>query len=615
MSGLTFGNAEPRAAHDWSVVAAFEQQARKHAERPAIVAAEEALTYRELNTAANGVAERMLANSAGARQPIATLFPLGTANIVSFMAVLKTGAAAVPMDPHWSFETLRYVAQQCSAGVILASEEQTGLARSVAQPSQQVISLPRRLDYRRGHDPGVDIAPDDPAVILFTSGSTGRPKGVVDSHRNLLHEVLRLTEGLALTAQDRQSLLRANCAGAVSDICSALLNGATLVPCDVMVDGSAGIERWLATGRPTVWRSTPSLFRAVYGRLAADVSVASPRIVFLCGEPATGSDLELWRAHSTDACALVNCFGATEAATVSLGFFHRHGAPVTGLLPVGRCVRDMEVLIEDVQGRVVDGACEGELLIRSRFLAHGYLNDPIRTAQSFIGAAGSSEPRVYRTGDLGLRSADGELTVLGRRRWQPASGGPSVDLAVIEAALLTRSEIEEVAAVIRSEVGGDQLMVCVSSQLETSEVTEILRGVLVGLVEGRRVAVLLSTMPGLPRTASGKVDRAALQGAAPFGGVLVVTAAQDPLEQAVPACHESSACELTIMNIWREVLDLEVSGIHDNFFDLGGQSVQAAQVISRLESVYGIKVSFRQFFAAPTIAGLAALFIAASNPD
>ncbi len=610
-----FGNPDLRASYDLSVATAFEQRALHHAEQAAIVAADEALTYRELNAAANGIAERLLANPAGTRLPIATLLSLGVANIVGFMAVLKTGAAAVPLDPHWSLEILRHVAEQCGAGVILASEDQTELARSVMQPWQQIISLPCRLAPGSTHNPDVIVAPDDPAVILFTSGSTGRPKGVVDSHRNLLHEVFRLTEGLALTAQDRQSLLRANCAGAVSDICTALLNGATLLPYDVTMDGFAGVERWLETVRPTIWRSTPSLFRSVYGRLATGVSVASPRIVFLCGEPATGSDLELWRAHSTDECALVNCFGATEAATVSLGFFHRHAAPVTGLLPVGRCVTDMEVLIEDAQGRLVEGAAEGELLVRSRFLAHGYLNDSLRTAQCFIGDVGSSEPRVYRTGDIGLRCADGELTVLGRRRWQPGSRGPAVDLAVVEAALLTRWEIEEAAAVIRSEVGGDQLMVCIASPIETSELTDILRGVLGGVTKGQQVTVLLSRFPSLPRTASGKLDRVKLQGTAPFGGFPVVISEGDALEQTVSAVFELSPDELIIMNIWREVLNLEVSDNRGNFFEMGGQSVQAAQVISRLEEVFGVRMTFRQFFDAPTISGLAALLVAASGAE
>lgn len=610
-----FGNADFRRGADLSVAMAFEKQALHHAERFSVVAADESLTYRELNAAANGVAERLLAKSAVARPPIATLLPLGVANVVGFMAVLKTGAAAVPLDPHWSLDTLRHVAEQCGAALILASEEQTELARRVIQPWQQIFSLPCRLAPGSTHNPDVIVAPDDPAVILFTSGSTGRPKGVVDSHRNLLHEVFRLTEGLALTAQDRQSLLRANCAGAVSDICTALLNGATLLPYDVTMDGFTGVERWLETARPTVWRSTPSLFRSVYGRLEAGVSVASPRIVFLCGEPATGSDLELWRAHSTDECALVNCFGATEAATVSLGFFHRQTAPVTGLLPVGRCVTDMEVLIEDAQGRVVEGVAEGELLVRSRFLAHGYLNDASRTAQCFIGDVGLSEPRLYRTGDIGLRSADGELTVLGRRRWQPGSGGPAVDLAVVEAALLSRSEIEEAAAVIRSEVGGDQLMVCISSPLETGELTDILRGVLGGLTTGRQVTVLLSRILSLPRTASGKVDRVALQDVAAFGGFPVVISSRDTLEPSVSAGLESSPDELIITNIWQEVLNLEVSGNRDNFFDLGGQSVQAAQVISRLEGVFGVRISFREFFDAPTISRLAALMVAASGAD
>ena len=122
-----------------------------------------------------------------------------------------------------------------------------------------------------------------------TSGSTGRPKGVLDSHRNLLHETLRLTRSLRLTANDRQTLVRANCAGAISDTCTALLNGAALLPYDPLTAGIGGVARWMARQRPTIWRSTPSLFRAVLGALPAGETVTSPRVIFLCGEPATGA--------------------------------------------------------------------------------------------------------------------------------------------------------------------------------------------------------------------------------------------------------------------------------------------------------------------------------------
>ena len=197
----------------------------------------------------------------------------------------------------------------------------------------------------------------------------------------------------------------------------------------------------MARQRPTIWRSTPSLFRAVLGALPAGETVTSPRVIVLCGEPATGADLELFRDHCGQDCQLVNCFGTTESATATLEFFDHRTRPQPGILPAGYAVDDMEVVLEDDAGQLFAGPGEGEIVVRSRYLAHGYAGDPYLTARAFQCDPNESGVRLYRTGDLGLRRDDGGLTVLGRRSWQVSIGDQTIEFAGIEAALRALPEI------------------------------------------------------------------------------------------------------------------------------------------------------------------------------
>ena len=228
------GEFEPitRAALEASVPACFERQVQRHPTRVALATTGETVTYAELNRLANTVARRILPGAVPSRRPVATLLDPGTAGIAAFLGVLKTGSPVVPLDCNWSKDRLAWILEHSHAEAILTSPIRAGLAATLVQAGQRVIVLPGAADTPDVPNPDGTIRPDDLAVILYTSGSTGRPKGVLDSHRNLLHETLRLTRSLRLTADDRQTLVRANCAGAISDTCTALLNGAALLPYD-----------------------------------------------------------------------------------------------------------------------------------------------------------------------------------------------------------------------------------------------------------------------------------------------------------------------------------------------------------------------------------------------
>lgn len=343
--------------------------------------------------------------------------------------MLKAGKAFVPLDTRWPVARMTWVLDHSKADVLLASAGNLPLARLVAQARQRVVALEDLLASAGRPDPGVPIQPDAPAYILYTSGSTGRPKGVLDSHRNLLHEAMRLTNALHVCSHDRQTLLRANSAGAISDTFTALLNGAALFPFDVLRSGVPGLASWLTREALTIWRSTPSLFRALLGALPPGGRLPHLRVLFLCGEPVNGADLEGYRAHAGPACLLVNCLGSTECATVTLYLSDRDAPAAAGLLPVGYPVEDMDVQLVGESGDVIAGPGPGEIVVRSRYLARGYVDDPRLTATSFREDPQDPASRLYFTGDGGARLDDGSLVCLGRRESRANVRGRTFELA------------------------------------------------------------------------------------------------------------------------------------------------------------------------------------------
>lgn len=235
-------DAFPRLALDLGVPARFEEQVRRHGTRPAVESDSGRLTYSQLNGVANDIAHALLEPTEGAAPLVAVLADQGAMNVAALLGILKAGAAFVPLDTHWPVARMRWVLDRSHIGVVLASASRAPLAREITGANQRVLVLEGLVTASGRPDPRVSIDADAPAYVLYTSGSTGHPKGVRHSHRSLSHEVLRLTNALHVCADDRQSLLRANSGGAISDAFTALLNGAAV--CPSMSSSRASMASW-----------------------------------------------------------------------------------------------------------------------------------------------------------------------------------------------------------------------------------------------------------------------------------------------------------------------------------------------------------------------------------
>jgi amino acid adenylation domain-containing protein len=353
--------------------------------------------------------------------------------VAAILGALKAGKIYLPIDPELPPARIVDLVRDAEAKVALT--ERLDHDAFIQLPSLRAMAI--AWDDVRSDtpdaNPGLVLAPDRLAYLYYTSGSTGRPKGVADNHRNVLHNVMRYTNGLLIGPDDRLTLLQSpSFSGAVSSLFSALLNGAAIHPISPGRESPQTLADWVRQHSLTMWHSVPSLFRHL---CSAGGRFPSIRVVRLEGDQALPLDVESYRAHFADDCVLVNGLGATETGLTRRFVVDKHTPITSDVLPVGFSVEGMEATLLDDEGRPVGTGEVGEVAVRSRFLAVGYWKQPGLTSERFRACPDDAAQRLYRTGDLGRMSADGCLELVGRTDFQVKVLGNAVDLTAVEGAV------------------------------------------------------------------------------------------------------------------------------------------------------------------------------------
>ncbi|GGH00484.1 amino acid adenylation domain-containing protein [Mucilaginibacter phyllosphaerae] len=574
--------------------------AKKAGEMPdkiAIKFGQRTLSFKTVNDAASKLARHLLSFDIKTGDIIGLAVDRSPEMIISLLAILKTGAAYIPLDPEYPKDRIEFMLEDSAAKILITSNKYKGHFTSNATE----VLLEDAWDKINGYpaeEPDTEVTGQDLAYVLFTSGSTGKPKGVQIKHHNLVNFLLSMAKTPGMTADDKLlavTTISFDIAGL--ELFLPLLTGAQIVLTDTITakDGRALLE--LAVNEQiSIMQATPYTWRMML-EIGWDQKLP---LKVLCGGEALPKDLI---NKLTARCSeLWNMYGPTETTVWSTVKHIKNDTDIT----IGKPIDNTQVYILNEQLAEVETGAIGEIFIGGDGVALGYLNRPELTSERFVDnkITGVAGDKIYRTGDLGKITPTGEIQCLGRIDHQVKVRGYRIELEEIEHALSWQENVKEAVVVAREDRPGDPRLVgyIVLSSGETkvadfNAFTEAWQRALLGQLPEYMVPDDFVLMDAIPITPNGKIDRKAL----PAPDYSQITRTENN-EYVAPR----TANEKLVAGIWQEMMGLENIGIYDNFFQLGGRSLVAVRIMACLEQETGKRLPLATLFEHSTVEKLAA---------
>ena len=579
-------NATERAyPRETSLVALVEAQVERTPDAIAVTCDEQKLNYRELNERANQLAEELRKSGAGPDQLVGLFIERSTDMVVSLLAIMKAGAAYLPLDPLFPPERLSYMLEDSGARVLVT---QQSLSRELPAFAGETILLEdTRWQGNSRDNLAVAVRPEHLAYVIYTSGSTGKPKGVQVSRGALTNFLWSMREWMQLSERDRLLALTTisfDLAGL--DMWLPLLVGAQTVVAnrEEAADGNA-LRSLLERHSITFLQATPVTWRLLF-----DVGWrGKPYLQAVCGGEAMPPEVAAQLAPAVK--KLWNLYGPTETTIWSTGYLVENGqAPIL----IGRPLANIRCYILDGQGQPVPVGATGELHIGGDGLARGYLNRPDLTAEKFVlDPFRRDGSRMYRTGDLARYRVDGNIECLGRIDHQIKLRGYRIELGEIEAALQEQPEIKQAVVIAREDMLGGKLLVAylVVATNSTNPATSELRVRLKRQLPDYMVPRAYVFLDQLPISPNGKIDRKALP-----------VPAETRVVPADTYIAPRNQLEETLARIWAETLGVQRVGIRDDFFEMGGDSLDAVRLLLKILAAFpACQPSLAVILKAPTV--------------
>jgi len=598
----------------------FEAQAAQTPEAVALVfpaagnpGQAEQLSYRQLNERANQLAHYLQSLGVAAETPVALCLPRSPALLVALLATLKAGGAYIPLDPNQPTDRLAYILEETQAPVVLTQQPaSTALPPTPAQIVRLDADKARISSFSR-ENPARRVSPQNLVYIIYTSGSTGQPKGVMLTHASLVNAYRgwELAYGLRPAATAHLQMANVTFDVFSGDWVRALCSGGKLALCPrEFLLTPPNLYAYMRQQKITHAEFVPAVMRGLLDYLhESGQSLDFMRLLIVASDSwYVGEYRQILELCGPDT-RLLNSYGLTEACIDSSYFEGRlSGQPNDRPVPIGRPFANSRLYILDDQLQPVPVGVPGGLYIAGAGLARGYLNRPAATAERFIPnpfATGGAE-RLYHTGDLARYLPDGNIEFLGRTDYQVKVRGFRIEPGEIEATLNQHPAVRETAVTLYRPENRPEHIAADSQQLvayvqpataaDSPKLGATLRQFLQSKLPDYMIPSAFVLLPALPLLPSGKVDRRRLPAPQPA-----------QLGAGRPHTPPRTPTEATLAQIWADVLGLPRVSIDDNFFEVGGHSLAALQLMAQIRKQMQVNLELRWLFDAPTVAGLARL--------
>ena len=557
-----------------SLVEAFERQVARRGDAMAVCDRHRGVSYSALDTAANAVAQQVLARVQGSN-PIAVMMSPGVAGVVAILGILKSARPYVILDPGFAPQRLQNLVEDAATSLIVVAP-QTGLATKLAERTGCLfLDISPAMTTLEAKKPDVAPAPHDLAWIHYTSGSTGNPKGVIQRHGDSVHFINAFIRCVTLDETDHTTMLH----GFLSlDLFGPLLAGACLHIFNLKRRGFTQLASWIHTSRITVLSTLPTTFRAMTTTLNTAGQFSQVRQVRLGGEPVVAKDVVAFERLFPQRAELFNWLGSTETG-IAYDIVERGAPAARGYLR--RRIPDTALRVIDENGASVGVGEIGEIEVSSRHLFPGYWGQPELTRSVISSDPMDPSRRRFNTGDMGRLHHDGALEYLGRQDLQVKIRGNAVALLEVETVMTSLPAVRRAAVTSFVDANGSvELVAFFVAEEQGIPESGMLRETLSELLPAHMVPTRLEPLLSLPLTPGGKIDRHKLQN-------LKTESAHRGIAGRAPA----GAIETAIAGVWCDCLALDAVDAEVSFWDVGGDSLQALEVLAKINTALGVELT------------------------
>jgi len=593
---VAWNNTKTDYPTDQCIHQLFEEQVERTPDAIAVVFEEQKLTYKQLNAQANQLAHYLQNLGVQPETLVGICINRSVEMLVGLLGILKAGGAYVPLDPSYPSQRLAYMLEDAAISVLLSNES---VSSALPEHAAQVVYLDSNwstIANQSIENPTSGVTPKNLAYVIYTSGSTGKPKGTMIIHTGVVNYLSWCTQAYQVIQGDRVPVNSSiGFDATVTAVFSPLLTGKEVILLPEEDEIEALSQLLCSQSNLSLVKLTPAHLQILNSLIPPEKASNQSRFFIIGGEALPAKTVSFWLNHAPET-KLINEYGPTETVVGCCVYQVKSEDSYQTKIPIGRPIANTQLYILDKNRQPVPIGVLGELHIGGAGLARGYLKQEKLTAEKFIFWQGK---RLYKTGDLARYLPDGNIEYIVRIDQQVKIRGYRIETGEIEASIIQYPSVQDTVVLVREDEDHKRLVAYLVLEIETQEVSDTeqiikLKQYLKELLPEYMIPSGYVVLPKLPLTPNGKVDRKALP------------APDSELVSSQEYIAPQTEIEETLAQIWQEVLRIKQVGIHDNFFEIGGDSIITIQIVARAQKA-GIKLTTKQLFQNQTIAEQAAV--------